>query len=287
MRVKLQTYMKKFLILLLIVLAIILMAVLIPGNKEEGLSPVAETTQAYQNAIYGYSLSYPSTLDYIEYLPENVVFGKTDSEGNIEGVAEVRVMNISGEPGESFEDAVARELMNLCAADSPSITFSCTGIEQSQPFTTDSGITGTVLYLRGELRNLSTNEVEIVGKGPYFVFATRSSATGSQAIVVHPPLNLSAAEADSTAIRSIADSLTISAVPSQDTRVSKYISENISELSPVKEVLGGTFYVTNIILDRGSGTVEYEDGHIALIADFTYTVSATGEVIIESFTVRE
>jgi hypothetical protein len=60
--------------------------------------------------------------------------------------------------------------------------------------------------------------------------------------------------------------------------VSQYIQENISELSPEPEVLGGTFYVTDITFTGdNSGIVEYEDGHIMLIANFTYTFDAQGE----------
>src|SRR3989338_139616 len=55
--------------------------------------------------------------------------------------------------------------------------------------------------------------------------------------------------------------------------VKSYVSQNISNLSPEKAVLGGTFYVTEITVEEGRGVVQYEDGHIALVADFTYTVS--------------
>jgi len=48
-----------------------------------------------------------------------------------------------------------------------------------------------------------------------------------------------------------------------------YLMNNISMISPEKEVLGGKFYVTTIDwLDNRSGTISYEDGHIALKADF-------------------
>ena len=51
-----------------------------------------------------------------------------------------------------------------------------------------------------------------------------------------------------------------------------YLMENISQISPKKEVLGGKFYVTTIDwLDDSSGTVAYEDGHIALKADFKFS----------------
>ncbi|MDO8576362.1 MAG: hypothetical protein Q7R90_03535 [bacterium] len=69
--------------------------------------------------------------------------------------------------------------------------------------------------------------------------------------------------------------------------VKSYVSQNISDLSPEKAVLGGTFYVTEIRADGSEGVVYYEDGHIALVADFTYTVSDARGVDITSFTVRK
>ena len=55
--------------------------------------------------------------------------------------------------------------------------------------------------------------------------------------------------------------------------VTTYIKAKITELSPAPAVLGGTFYVTNIVFSGANiGSVEYEDGHIALVADFSYTI---------------
>jgi hypothetical protein len=69
--------------------------------------------------------------------------------------------------------------------------------------------------------------------------------------------------------------------------VEDYVKQNISSLSPEKEVLGGTFYVTNIEAQEGTGTVKYEDGHVAYIADFTYTIEENGIVNITSFKTRK
>lgn len=66
-----------------------------------------------------------------------------------------------------------------------------------------------------------------------------------------------------------------------------YIAQHISELSPAKEVLGGKFYVTEIQAGSGKGVVHYEDGHVAFIADFTYTASDERGIEITSFTIRE
>lgn len=69
--------------------------------------------------------------------------------------------------------------------------------------------------------------------------------------------------------------------------VAAYVSQNISALSPEKEVLGGKFYVTNIDFDSGSGMVEYEDGHNAYVANFTYIYKQNGEVEITGFELAE
>jgi len=56
--------------------------------------------------------------------------------------------------------------------------------------------------------------------------------------------------------------------------VSTYLQARINELSPEEPVLGGTFYVTDIsFTGESEGTVSYEDGHIALMADFDYSIN--------------
>ena len=70
--------------------------------------------------------------------------------------------------------------------------------------------------------------------------------------------------------------------------IEQYVTENISEISPVKEQLGGTFYVTEIEAEAGTGTVHYEDGHNAYEADFTYTIDEEhGGITMISFVVRD
>ncbi len=69
--------------------------------------------------------------------------------------------------------------------------------------------------------------------------------------------------------------------------IENYVTIYISELSPVPEVLGGRFYVTHITTGSGEGTVYYEDGHNAYIADFAYSYEDNGAIKMESFRVRE
>lgn len=71
--------------------------------------------------------------------------------------------------------------------------------------------------------------------------------------------------------------------------VETYLKENISSLSPEKEVLGGKFYVTKIDwIGNNEGKVEYEDGHILLNANFEYQISSDkNAVIIDKFEITK
>lgn len=79
-----------------------------------------------------------------------------------------------------------------------------------------------------------------------------------------------------------------SSTPPSQSKVKAYVRENISTLSPEPEQLGGTFFVTSISTSNGNmGVAEYEDGHNAYTADFTYSKNKAGEVVIDSFVVRD
>jgi hypothetical protein len=65
--------------------------------------------------------------------------------------------------------------------------------------------------------------------------------------------------------------------------LNEYLSKNISDISPEKEVLGGKFYITKLtLISNDRAEVEYEDGHIALKADFNFIVK-NGVVEIINF----
>ena len=248
-------------------------------------TPAAASTEAYQNTDHGYSLSHPGELDILVYTPDMATIG-TLTEGGIDGVADVRVAIIQGEPGETFMAAASRSLADLCAADGPEASFTCTGLDRGMPFLTNAGAAGFEVYLKGELKTLSTGAVENVQKGPYYVFLMQGDAGASKVLVVHAPLNQNLAEANVDAIRSIAKTVTFAEAPKELASIDQYIADNISSLSPEPEVLGGTYYVTSIETENGAGVVSYEDGHNAYTADFTYSVSAEGAISIDSFVIR-
>ncbi len=62
--------------------------------------------------------------------------------------------------------------------------------------------------------------------------------------------------------------------------IGAYLKKNIATLSPVKPVLGGSWYFLSYIIDtaNNSGVVKYEDGHIEEKRNFTYTVDESSNV---------
>lgn len=80
-------------------------------------------------------------------------------------------------------------------------------------------------------------------------------------------------------------------VNSVDEKVSveKYIRENIKDISPENEVLGGIWYVVDLQLDleKNTGKVIYEDGHIQKKANFKYIFdSQFKKVFINEFEIE-
>lgn len=163
-------------------------------------------TQSYTNTANGYSLSYPDTLQVKEYTADNAVFGHV-TEDAVDGVAEARVMILAGRSGDTFQQTLAKQLEILCAADGPRTSFSCTSIQRAEPFATEAGAQGLLLYLHGESKDLRSGTITVIDKGPYFALTLQSGATVSKVLVIHAPLNQSAAEADTATIQSIARSV--------------------------------------------------------------------------------
>ena len=56
------------------------------------------------------------------------------------------------------------------------------------------------------------------------------------------------------------------------TMVEQYVRENIADLVPEDPVLGGSWYVVSLQINEvtKTGVVDYEDGHIAGRATFSY-----------------
>jgi len=71
--------------------------------------------------------------------------------------------------------------------------------------------------------------------------------------------------------------------PEAQMMVEDYFNLNLGQISPEPEVLGGTFFLTEInFTGPDTGLVSYEDGHNAYAALFSYQITG-GDVEITSF----
>jgi hypothetical protein len=165
--------------------------------------------KTYKNSVYGYALTYPSTLDVKEYTDDTTVFGTVSADA-VDAVVEARVVTAQGEAGQTVQDAIAVQLSNFCAADGPESSFSCNGILSTEPYATENGDAGFVLTLKGELKDIKSGTVTIVPTGPYYVLIIASSATISRALVVSPPEHLAPTEINGEVVRAVAESAYLS-----------------------------------------------------------------------------
>ncbi len=164
--------------------------------------------KTYTNSVHRYSFTYPFELGIREYTDDILTIGIISDE-MVDGFAEARVITAQGEAGQTWQDAVADQLKSLCAADGPDASFSCTDTESMEPFVTANAEQGFVLMLTGEYRERTGTSSELVPKGPYYLVPIISSATISKVLVISPPINVSAAEADAMIVRAIAESVRI------------------------------------------------------------------------------
>ena len=252
--------------------------------KDNDSGDVRTTELNYESEEHGFAISYPQDLSYRELASGNVVFG-TKSGDTIVGKAETRILTINGTAGESFEAALARELATLCAADSISETFNCTGVDEVRPFVTKDGHAGYQIYLTGEMTGAS-GDTTPVGKGPFFIVPLRTTATVSKALIIHPPLHLSDTESDSALLTAMAKSVTIlSSFVSSPETIEGYVRMHINDLTG-EAAQGGNYSVTTVAANSGTGTVTYGNGQNSYTADFTYGVDANGTLGITSFTIQ-
>jgi hypothetical protein len=163
-------------------------------------------TSLYTNEAYAYSVEYPADLQVQEYGDESVTFGRIDGE-MVDGQADVRILTFESEPGQSFQEVAGVQLMNLCAADGPNETFSCTDVTSVTEFQSASGVSGFEFRLRGERLNFTSNEVTEDPRGPFYVFPLDTSATASQVLVVMPPMNKDSMDVSEAIMTDIATSL--------------------------------------------------------------------------------
>ncbi len=64
-----------------------------------------------------------------------------------------------------------------------------------------------MIMIKGEVKSIANGTTQEIPKGPYYVLPINTSSTITKVVVISPPLDQSAAEAETPLIKSIAESV--------------------------------------------------------------------------------
>jgi hypothetical protein len=171
--------------------------------------------QAYTNTTYGYSFDYPGKLAVKEYSPAYVAVGTSTGE-TFTAAANIDVLSSdpSDPKSESFNDFLYRQAINMCAADGPSASISCTGVASSTEATTPGGLSGELFSLTEVTTAIPSGATSTLIRGPFFAFNISANVPDKKytALIVHVPIALPQTEVDVATIQLIVDSLSINKV---------------------------------------------------------------------------
>lgn len=157
-------------------------------------------TGAYANSTYGFSLSYPADLESEQLAPDFVEIGQ-NSNGTFSQSADVAVLSASvSDPVPSYSDFVQLSARLACnVSGTPSVQ--CGDVSKSATFTTASGVSGTELYF----------DSNAGVRGPFYAFDVTNNVPNASyaALLIYPPPQLAASNADESLLQQIASSLQV------------------------------------------------------------------------------
>lgn len=243
---------KKIIIIILLLVVIFVFLKVIDKDKRE----TQYEMQTYINSLYGFSFTYPSTYKLTTNSEDGhfevlLVDKKESEQVRSEGPTSI---NIDVYMDITLENWLKKNESNFNLATDSGSTIMFQGLEALR-YSWDGLYRGkTIAFSRG---------------GDVFAL------TGTY---------LDKGDARYVDFENLVNSFTFKDQVTQEELILEYLKKNISTLSPEKEVLGGTFYVTNFT-DTGnnSGFVEYEDGHNAYKAKVSYSLDAKGVVRVQVF----
>jgi len=165
----------------------------------------------YTNRTYNFSYEYPNTLDIQVVGPDEAVLGM---QGTLRFTPIVQISVIKGGAEitlQSFDEFVLSEARAACSLTSATVSITCTRIDDVvniRPFTSANGVQGQVFYLKAEQKNLSTGKTDTVRRGPFYTFNSSQKTIGVKSfIMISNSASLSAEDADTATIESVAESL--------------------------------------------------------------------------------
>lgn len=131
---------------------------------------IPEGVHGYESDIYRFSFEAPARYDIKTYTDQSIAIGERTGDGGFKSVSEVIIIEAGDDPYLSFMAYIESQLTNMCAADGPEQSRSCTAVVSSEPFTAEGGLPGTKYVLMEETRTLADDSVTEREVGPFYVF---------------------------------------------------------------------------------------------------------------------
>lgn len=176
----------------------------LPGCQPEPGFEVS--TARFESEPYGFSVSYPDTMDTRENVPERISIGFSAGDGFDPRVE----LAIASDSSMSYETLVKSAARDSCLADSPGVTVQCTEIESRGTIRADSRRQGEVLYLTIQMTEVAGGRVlESTRRGPYVAFDLSSRTGVPTVLFVRAPMTRQLGETDVDLVLNVARSLRI------------------------------------------------------------------------------
>jgi hypothetical protein len=165
----------------------------------------------FTNRTYNFSYEYPNTLDMQVIGTDEAILG---IQGTLRFTPIVQILLIKGGTEitfQSFDEFVLDKVRAACSLTTTTVSITCNRIDDVvniRPFTSANGVQGQVFYLKAEQKNLSTGKTDTVRRGPFYTFNSSQKTIGVKSfIMISNSASLSAEDADTATIESVAESL--------------------------------------------------------------------------------
>jgi hypothetical protein len=184
--------------------AAVLLLTLTTGCAEA--DPAEEWGLEYTSPTYGYTVSYPDSMDLREFTPADVAIGYAAGDGfdvRIELAVE------SGVADGGFDEFVRERARLACAGEGPGISIRCTDVTSRGPLKSEGGLKGEILDLVLERAETPGGPaVERAPRGPFVAFdLTEPGDSLARVLFVRSPATLDPWHANEQVVLSIARSL--------------------------------------------------------------------------------
>lgn len=168
----------------------------------------------FDNSTFGYQLSYSEGKTLMEYSPVVASIGSGEGE-EFSPEIDIQVATSNADDGYAdYQNFLYKFTSNYCAADGPDESIYCTDVVSSDSFTSTSGVSGEIFYLKRIHHYFVTGEEQEGVYGPIYAFNLSANVPESlyAALLIRPSAALLVEQISESDLRLVAESVNINKV---------------------------------------------------------------------------